>query len=305
MKIVFMGTPEFSVPILEALNELYEVVLVVTQPDKEVGRKRILTACPVKKKALELNIPVIQPINIKEDYNEILNYNADIIITAAYGQFIPDALIKGFKFALNVHASLLPLYRGAAPIQRAIMNGDSKTGISIISMVSKMDAGCIYASAEIPILDTDTNETLFNKLSILGRDLLINNLDLIYSGKIKGVAQDEEKVVYAKMIKREEEKIDFSDTSLNIYNKIRGLSKEPGAYAVINDFIIKVYSSSIVDYKGPETSGTVIDAKKRLIIKTKDGAIEFLDIKPFGKQMMRSRDFLNGQKVFSVGDIFS
>lgn len=305
MKIVFMGTPEFSVRILEALEEKYEVVLVVTQPDKEVGRKKILTPCPVKQKALELGIEVFQPSKIKLDYQRILDMNADIIITAAYGQIIPDDLINHHKFALNVHASLLPKYRGAAPIQRAIINGDKKTGVSIISMISKMDAGVVYATGEIDIEDSDTNTILFEKLSIIGKNLLLETLDDIYCGKIKGVEQDESQVVFAPMIKREEEKIDFTDTSVNIFNKIRGLCNEPGAYGVINDFIIKIYSSKILEYSGNEIPGSIIEMKKRLIVKTKDGALELIDIKPFGKQMMKSRDFLNGQKVFKLNDIFS
>lgn len=305
MKIIFMGTPEFSVGILEALSKKYEVVLVVTQPDKEVGRKKILTSCPVKKKAEELNIEVFQPTKIKNDYQKIIDMHADIIITAAYGQLIPDELINAFKFALNVHASLLPKYRGAAPIQRSIINGDKKTGVSIISMVSKMDAGLIYTKKEIDILASDTSTILFEKLSVVGKNLLLESLDDIYCGKIEGVAQDEKEVVFAPMIKREEEKIDFNDLSINIYNKIRGLSLEPGAYGIINDFIIKFYSSKIIDYQGCETPGCIIEMKKRLVVKTKDGAIELIDIKPFGKQMMKACNYLNGQKIFKLNDIFS
>ncbi len=305
MKIIFMGTPNFSVRILEALANKYEVVAVVTQPDKLVGRKKVLTPPPVKARALELNIPVLQPVKIKEEYNEVLKYKADMIVTAAYGQIVPDIILSSYKKCINVHASLLPKYRGGAPIQRSIMNGDKITGVSIIEMVHKMDAGVIYSKKELEILDTDNNEILFDKLSVVGRDLLLESIEDIYNDVNKGIAQDENLVVFSPNIKREEEKISFAEDSINIFNKIRGLAMEPGAYCEINGEVIKVYSSNIVEYSGNEEPCTVLDLKKKILVKTKDKAIELVDIKPTGKNMMKARDYVNGQKLININDKFN
>lgn len=305
MKIVFMGTPNFAVPILEALAKKYEVVLVVSQPDKEVGRKKILTHPPVAAKALELGLDLFQPVKLRDEYKEILDKNADIIVTAAYGQIVPDVILNSVKKAINVHGSLLPKYRGGAPIQRSIMAGDKVTGISIIDMVSKLDAGGIYKQVEVEISDDDNSTSMFNKLSIAGRDLLIDTIDEIYSGRIKSIEQDDSKAIYSPNIKREEEKIDFNKKSFDIFNLIRGLSEEPGAYGVINDEVIKIYSSEIISYDGSENPGQIIDLKKRILVKTLDGAISLVMIKPSGKKMMNAKDFLNGQKLLKIGDIFN
>lgn len=304
MKIIFMGTPEFASVILEELNKKYEISLVVSQPDKEVGRKRILTNPPVISKAKELGLKYFQPKKIKEEYDVIINENADMIVTAAYGQIVPDVVLNSVKKAINVHASLLPKYRGGAPIQRAIINGDKKTGVSIIEMVSKLDAGVIYATKDIDILPSDNNTTMFEKLALLGRNLLIDSIEDIYSGKNKGIPQDESKVVFSPNIKREEEKLDFNDTSINLFNKIRGLALEPGAYASINGENIKIYSSEIVEYNGGEQAGTILSLKKEILVKTSDKALRLLLIKPSGKKTMQSKDFVNGQKLLNIGDIF-
>jgi len=299
-----MGTPEFAATILDSLAKEYEVVLVVSQPDKEVGRKKVLTSPAVIEKAKELNLKYFQPKHIKDDYMPILNAGADIIVTAAYGQIIPNEVLRCVKKAINVHASLLPKYRGGAPIQRSIINGDKVTGISIIEMVSKLDAGVIYAKKEIEIEDSDNNTTLFEKLSYVGRDLLLDSILDIYSGKNKGVPQDEDKVIYSPNIRREEEIITFNDSSINIFNKIRGLAMEPGAYARIKGEDLKIYSSEIVEYNGNENPGTILSLKKEIVVKTKDSAIRLIDIKPSGKKMMKAKDFVNGQKLLNVGDIF-
>lgn len=299
-----MGTPEFAATILDSLAKEYEVVLVVSQPDKEVGRKKVLTSPAVIEKAKELNLKYFQPKHIKDDYMPILNAGADMIVTAAYGQIIPNEVLRCVKKAINVHASLLPKYRGGAPIQRSIINGDKVTGISIIEMVSKLDAGVIYAKKEIEIEYSDNNTTLFEKLSYVGRDLLLDSILDIYSGKNKGVPQDEDKVIYSPNIRREEEIITFNDSSINIFNKIRGLAMEPGAYARIKGEDLKIYSSEIVEYNGNENPGTILSLKKEIVVKTKDSAIRLIDIKPSGKKMMKAKDFVNGQKLLNVGDIF-
>lgn len=304
MKIIFMGTPEFAKTILEGLCKKHEIVLVVSQPDKLVGRKKILTKPPVVEFADKMGIKIFQPIKLKEDYEEILNTNADMIITAAYGQIVPDEVLNHVKKAINIHASLLPKYRGGAPIQRSIINGDKKTGISIIEMVSRLDAGRIYAKEEIDIENTDNNTSLFEKLSYVGRDLCLKVMDDIYNLKNLGIPQNEDEVVYSPNIKREEEKIDFNDFSQNIFNKIRGLSLEPGAYATINGENIKIYSSEIVSYSGEEKPGTVLSLKKEIVVKTRDMAIRLIDIKPQGKNMMKAKEFVNGQKLINIDDIF-
>ena len=206
LKIVFMGTPNFSVPILEALIEKYEVVGVVTQPDKEVGRKRILQPTPVKECALAHNVKVFQPKNIREEYQEIIDLNPDLIVTAAYGQIVGTKLLKYPKYkSINVHASLLPLYRGGAPIHKAIMDGQKETGVTIMYMEKKMDAGDILAQRSMPILDTDNCGLMFEKLSYLGRDLLIETIEKLIDGSIVPLKQDESKVTYAYNISKEEE----------------------------------------------------------------------------------------------------
>lgn len=302
MKIVFFGTPLFSVRILEMLNENFDVQLVVTQPDKP-GKRNKMTPSPVKVKALELGLEVFQPISVKNDYQRILDVNADVMVTAAYGQFIPEALLNSFKECINVHGSLLPKHRGGAPIQRAIINGDKETGISIMQMVKKMDSGKVYKMESIPILDTDNNETLFDKLSILGTKLLKETLPLIYDHTLEGIEQDHDKATYSYNLTKEEELIDFNKSSRDIFNQIRGLAMEPGAYFSHNGEVFKVYSSTIVEDSSDNKPGTVLSIKGKLLIKTLDGAISINEIKPQGKKLMDIKSFLNGQRTFNINDV--
>ncbi len=297
MKIIFLGTPSFAVPIMEALNEKYEIALVVTQPDKP-GKHNKLTASSVKERALELGLEVFQPIKIRNDYEKILEKKADIMITAAYGQFIPEALLNSFKYCLNVHGSLLPYHRGGAPIQRAIMNGDKVTGVTIMEMVKAMDAGRMFAKREVEILDSDNNSSLFTKLSLVGRDLLLESLPDIISGKNQGEAQDESKATYSYNLTKEEELIDFNKESQAIFNQVRGLSLEPGAYFTYKNENFKVYKTKAVLNDSDLLPGTIISLNKELLIKTKDGAISILEIKPAGKKVMPIKNFLNGQRIF-------
>lgn len=296
--IVFFGTPNFASNILNGLIENnYNIIAVVTQPDKEIGRKRILTPTPVKEVATSHNIPVYQPIKLRNDYEFLKNLDIDLIITAAYGQILPQEVLSLAKInAINVHGSLLPLYRGGAPIQRSIINGDTKTGITIIKMVDKMDAGVMYAKKEMPIDININNDELFNKLSDLGKDLLIEILDDIIDNKIEGIPQNEDEVTFAFNIKREEEKLDFNDKVLNVHNKIRGLSSNPGAYCYLFDKELKIYKSAIYSNEEDENiPGTMkIINKNRLLVKCIDGYLELLVIKPEGKQQMDVKSYLNG-----------
>lgn len=302
MKVVFLGTPEFAIPTLEMLNENYEVVLVVTQPDKP-GRHNKLTMPPVKKRALELGLEVFQPQKIKEDYNLILNKEADIMITAAYGQFIPTKLLRSFKYCLNVHGSLLPKHRGGAPIQRSLMNGDEKTGVTIMEMISKMDAGKIFSQKEISISPNDDADFLFAKLATLGSELLKETLPEIINGKNKGLPQDEKLATYSYNISKEEEKIDFNRTSEEIFNQVRGLSTNPGAYFTYNNLTYKVYKTEMALDNSAKKPGTILNLKNQFLIKTGDQAIKILMIKPQGKNVMPIKNFLNGQRIFNEDDV--
>lgn len=302
MKIVFMGTPDFAVPILKALNEKYEVVLAVSQPNR-VKKKGVLLPTPVAECAQTLGIEVFQPEKIKDDYQLIIDKEADVLITAAYGQYIPSKILNSFKYCLNVHGSLLPKHRGGAPIQRCLINGDEKTGVCIMEMTKKLDAGRVFAVAEYDILEDDNNSSLFEKLSIIGRDLLMESIEEIYSGVNKGVLQDEALATYSPNISPAEEVIDLNNTSKSIVNQIRGLSYEPGAYLLINDIKLKVFKAKEVECSSDALPGTVLDTKKKIVLKTKDSAIELLEVLYPGKKILSGRDFSNGQKIFVVGNI--
>ena len=304
MKIVFMGTPSFAVPVLEELIKNYDVTLVVTQPDKEVGRKRILTPSPIKEVALKNNIKVFQPTKIREDYQEILDANPDIIITAAYGQIIPKILLDFPKYkCVNVHASLLPKYRGGAPIHHAIINGDEYAGVTIMYMAEKMDDGDIISQDKILIGEDNTTE-LTERLSALGRDLLIKTLPDIFSNNIKPIKQNESEVTFAYNISKEDEKINWHNTSIMVYNQIRGLADNPGGYAIYNDKKVKIYKSTYEIKEVDGEIGEIVDTNKRLGIKVKDGIIYPLIIQLEGKNKMSIKDFYNGMpNYFKLGDI--
>ena len=304
MKIVFMGTPSFAIPVLKALNEKYEVVLVISQPDRAKKKNQIIKT-PVHEAADELGLKIIQPESIKDSYEELKEIEADILVTAAYGQYVPTKILKLYKHALNVHGSLLPKHRGGAPIQRCLINGDEKTGVTIIEMVKKLDGGKMYGMKEYDILDTDNNSTLFDKLSIIGRDLLLEVIEDVYNGINLGIEQDETLATFSSNIQREEEKICFNDTSKNVFNKIRGLSLEPGAYLEHKNIKLKVYASKVIDYNGNEQPGTVLCIKKKIVIKTIDGAIELTSVLMPGKKIMTGQEFSNGQKLFELNDILS
>lgn len=300
-KVIFMGTPEFAVPILQMLIDNTDVLLVVTQPDKEVGRKKEKKFSPIKELALKNNIEVFQPIKIREDYEYILSKNPDIIITCAYGQIIPNALIETPEYsAINVHASLLPKLRGGAPIHHAIIDGYDKTGITIMYMSSKMDAGDIISQKEVPITDTDNVGTLHDKLSSVGTKLLKETLSLIFERTNKRIKQNEEEVTYGYNITREEEKIDFSKSAKEVYNKIRGLNPFPLSYALLNGEETKIIEAKVSDsIKGNVGQITGI-TKESIIVKCKDKSIEITKIKPFGKRIMYVKDYLNGLKKESL-----
>lgn len=304
MRIVFMGTPEFSVPILESLIENHEVVLVVTQPDKLVGRKQILVSSEVKKCAVERGIPVFQPIKIKDDYQAVLDAKPDIIITAAFGQFIPKIVLDYPRLgAINVHGSLLPKYRGGAPIQKSIINGETETGITIMYMAPKMDAGDIIAQRSIPILDSDDNGSMFSKLSILGRDLLTEVLPSIIDGTNPRIPQDESKVTYSYNITHEEQFIDWNKSARDVFNQVRGLAPNPTALTSINNTVIKIFETKVVEKEFIGKPGEVVSLNKELVVTCGLGAISILTLQVSGKNKMDVKSFLNGQKLLTLGSI--
>ena len=297
IKIVFMGTPDFAVPIFKALADNYNVVAVVTQPDKRIGRKQILTPTPVKKVSALYNIPVLQPIKIKEAYQEVLKYKPDIIITCAYGQIIPKELLDYPKYkCINVHASLLPKLRGGAPIHHAIMDGYDKTGITIMYMDIKMDAGDIISQAETTITKDDTLASLHDRLSEMGKDLLLETLPNIIRGNINPIKQDETKVTYGYNITKEDEKIDFTRTNIEVDNKVRALNPTPGAYTTINGKRMKVYDVIVSDrYYATTEPGTIVGFEKngiRVVAGTKE--VILTDIAIEGKKRCLVKDYLNG-----------
>ncbi len=302
MKIIFMGTPDFAVPILEALSKKYEIALVVSQPNR-AKKKGVEVLTPVAQFAKNNNLPLFQPEHIKDDNAPIMESDADMMVTAAYGQYIPSFILNKFKHAINVHGSLLPRHRGGAPIQRSLMQGDLKTGVTIMSMTKKLDAGLIYAMKEYVIKEDDNSSTVFNELSLIGRDLLLDVIDDIYNDKNLGVEQDEALATYSPNILPAEEEIHLDNNTKDIINQIKGLAMNPGAYLLVNDIKIKVYKASKVEDNSNLKPGTVINTKKCIVLKTKDAAISLDLVLMPGKKIISGKDFSNGQKIFITGEV--
>lgn len=294
-RVVFMGTPDFSVPVLEKLIESTNVVLVVTKKDAYVGRKKVLTESPIAICAHEHNIEVYKPNKLKEDYEYILNKKPDIIITCAYGSIVPKVVLDYPSYGcINVHASLLPKYRGASPIVASILNGEKETGITIMYMDEGIDTGNIIMSRSIEIEDNDNSLSLSNKLSLLGANLLIDTLPKIFEGENFDIPQDNEEATYVGMLKREDEHIDFNNSVENIKNQVRAFSPEPYAFINIDDTEYKI---SEVEIKKCDVSkiGIIVEVNKDSFgITAKDGIVYIKRIKPSGKKEMSVKDFFNG-----------
>ena len=292
--VVFMGTPEFAVPVLEMLIKKTNVMLVVTQQDKMVGRKKEIKFSPVKEVAIKNNIEVFQPNKIKEDYEILKNLDIDLIVTCAFGQILPKEVLDLPKYAsINVHASILPKYRGSAPIEYAIMNGDSKTGVTIMYMDEGMDTGDIIKISELPIYDNDTSGSIHEKLAILGSTTLESTLEDIFSGNVKRIKQGTNYSIAPK-IKREDEQIDFNKKGIDIINKIRAFNPSPLANIIIDDKEIKVFDAKFVKKDIKRISEIVEIDKDKLGISCIDGIIYLNTIKPMGKSIMNIKSFLNG-----------
>jgi len=292
-----MGTPDFAVPILEGLIENYEVVGVVSQPDRRVGRRQLFEPTPIKKVALEHNILIFQPEKIRNDYENILALEPDIIVTCAYGQIIPKAILDYPRLGcINVHASLLPKLRGGAPIHRAIIEGYDKTGITIMYMDVKMDNGDIISTRETKIEESDNLESLHDRLSIMGRELLLDTMPSIIDGTNNRIKQNEEEVTFGYNIKREEERLNLQKTGEECVNQIRGLNPWPLANILVNQEEFKILEATFSKTSNP-IPGSVREIKKDSIgIDVVDGTIYITKLKPFGKKIMTSKDYLNGAK---------
>ncbi|HWL13126.1 MAG TPA: methionyl-tRNA formyltransferase [Ureibacillus sp.] len=309
--VVFMGTPDFSVPILRMIHEEgYEVLAVVTQPDRPVGRKKVLTPPPVKAEALRLGLPVIQPEKLRNspELQEILALNPDIVVTAAFGQILPKDLLDAPRFGcINVHASLLPKYRGGAPIHQSIIDGEEKTGVTIMYMAEKLDAGDIITQSEIAILDEDNTGTMFEKLSVVGRDLLKETLPLIIEGKNERIPQDETKVTFAHNISREQERVNWTNSARTVFNQVRGLTPWPTAYTTFQGENVKLWFVKEGDATTSQAPGQVVKINKDSFeVATGDGkSVVILELQPAGKKRMTAQDYLRGTgSKLAIGDQF-
>lgn len=307
-KLIFMGTPEFSATVLKGIlaEGSYEVLAVVTQPDRAVGRKKTIQMTPVKQVALEYDLPVYQPEKLSgsQEMADIMELGADGIVTAAFGQFLPTKLLDSVDFAVNVHASLLPKYRGGAPIHYALINGDERVGVTIMEMVKEMDAGDMISSDSIAIEETDNVGTLFEKLAVVGRDLLLRTLPGYMVGDIKPVAQDLAHVTFSPNIQPEEEVLDWAKSARQIFNQIRGMYPWPVAHTYWQGGRFKIQEA--LEVKGSGRPGQVIEkTKKTLVIACGSSAISLKTVQPAGKPKMTIADFLNGAgREIEVGDVF-
>ncbi len=305
-RIVFMGTPDFSVPILEQLvNDGYDIPLVVTQPDRPKGRKKVLTPPPVKVAAERLGLAVFQPEKIKTDYTPVLDVKPDLIVTAAFGQIVPNVLLEAPVYGcINVHASLLPDYRGGAPIHQAIIDGKSETGVTIMYMVEALDAGDILTQQTLPIEHDDHVGSLFNKLSDVGRELLQATLPKLFAGELTPIKQDERHVTYARNITRDQEQVDWTQTNTEVYNHVRGMHPFPVASTTLDEKNLKLWWVEMHATQTNHAPGTITALEQDgVIVQTGDGSVKLTDIQLAGKKRMPIKALLNGQHPLRVGKV--
>ena len=294
-----MGTPDISAYVFEKMIEDgYRFVGLVAQPDHPVGRKGIIEKVPTKVVAEKYNIPVFQPVKIRDDYSFIDEIKPDLVITLAYGQIVPQGFLDKIPLGcLNLHGSLLPKYRGASPIQTALINNEKVTGVTLMEMVKAMDAGRMYAKKVVEIHEDDNSTSLFNKIKIAASELVLEALPKYINGELKGEEQDESLVSFCSTIKPEQEKLDLSLPAKEIVGWIKGLSDEPGAYLYLNNNKLKIYKAKVVDNTVTDGIGTIVKADKSgLYMQAKDGVISLLEIQKEGKKRMDYRSFINGNQ---------
>ncbi len=310
MKILFMGTPQFAVPSLEALLERgYEVAAVVTQPDRPKGRKRELTPSPVKVFATERGLPVLQPEKLRspEGVAAVSEIAPDVIVTAAYGQILPKSVLALPRLGcINVHGSLLPRYRGGAPIQRSIIDGEKVTGVTLMYMAEGLDTGDMIAKVEVPITDEDTAGTMFEKLSEAGSKLLLEWLPRIADGTAGRTPQIDEESTYAPNLSREDEKLDWSQSSRRIFDRVRGLNPMAGGFTFLDGEVFKVWGCAIPSPSDAElrsewteyAPGAVLETGAFGIrVRTGDGSIVLTDVQPAGKKALKAAEFAKGARL--------
>ncbi len=295
-RVIFMGTPDFGKAILqELLDEGLNVVAVVCQPDKLVGRRQVLTFPVVKQLALEHGIEVLQPVKIREDYQRIIDLKPDLIITCAYGQIIPKAILDAPALGcINVHASLLPALRGGAPIQHAIIDGYDETGITIMEMDVRMDSGNIISQASCTIENDDTYGSLHDRLIEVAVKLLRETMDSILAGNHASIPQDEEKVTFGYNISKEEEKIDLNRGYRNVYNQIRGLIPVPCSYMLVDGKKVKIWQVSESDLASEHENGYLSYINDQLAVAVDGRLLLISQLQLEGKQKMSVKDFRNG-----------
>jgi len=308
IRVVFMGTPSFAVPVLKSLINKYNVVLVVCQPDKEKDRKGNIIFPMTKSLALEYGIEVFQPTKLRVDYQKIIEMEPDIIITCAYGQILPKELLDYPKYGcINVHGSLLPKLRGGAPIHWAIINGEEETGITIMDMSEEMDAGDIISQAKIKITDDMILDTLYEEMSLLGSRLLMETIPFIIDGTAKRTVQDDNKKTFGLNVRKEETRIDFGKSSREIFNLVRGLNSNPAAFTILDGKRIKIYEVEVIKRKNDSLEyGKIVDIDKTgIIVSCKDGMVKILDLQVEGKKRCKACDYLNGvKKEELIGKVF-
>lgn len=302
MDIVFMGTPDFAVGALESLIKAgHNITCVVTQPDKPKGRGKELAPPPVKECALKYNLPVFQPEKIKtpDSVEYLKTLKADVFVVAAFGQILSEEILNMPKYGcLNIHASLLPMYRGAAPIQWVILNGEEKTGVTIMQMDKGLDTGDMLLKKEIEIAADDTGESLFDKLSVVGADLIVEALDKLEKGELTAVSQEGAETFYAKMLSKEDGLLDWSKDGDVIERTVRGLYSWPAAYTFLDGKKLIICKAELVSEQTDMEPGCITEVTKNYFtVQTGNGAIRILQLKPQGKKEMTTHDFLLGNKL--------
>ncbi len=305
IRCVFMGTPQIAATVLSSMLEAgIKIDLVVSQPDKKVGRKQKIVYSPVKQVAVEHEIECFQPVRIKEDHQRILDLKPDLIVTCAYGQIIPEDLLNAPRFGcVNLHGSILPKYRGGAPIQRAIWNGDKESGMSLMKMAKRMDAGPVLAIEKVKIESQDNSTSVFEKMGLAASKLILDNFELICSGQAHYVEQDEDKVVFAPVITKQEEKIDFSKDDIEILNQIRALSFTPGAYGLIKNKKLKLLEATYQKETVKQPQEILGLRDNSFAISLHEGILLVSKLQMEGKPVMQAKDFFNGQGRNMVGQI--
>ena len=306
MNIIFMGTPDFAVKALRAIyNSNHKILAVVTQTDKPVGRKAIITPCAVKVEALNLSLKTLSYEKISRDGVEDLKaLNPDVIVTCAYGQILSKQILEVPKFGvINIHASLLPKYRGSSPIQWAVINGEKETGVTIMQTALGVDTGDILTYEKTPILKYETAGELFERLSKIGASLIVKTLDLLENGAITPVKQDESKATHVKMLSKQDGLLDFNNDATNVVNKIHGLNPWPCAFTYLDGKMLKIFRAEVVDEQGEVGKVLKSDINSGLVIGAKNGAVLVKELQLEGSKRLDVKQFLIGKKI-PVGYIF-